>query len=170
MSMWSCFTNGRELPGDLKGYQVQYRHTDQAFSFALLKDGNVVVSKYIDRGHWHMTSADPLNYSPVFHKAWVEFIDECSNKVFGTAEFPESVLIDIGAWIPEFYGNDVKPKDSGRGLSDDVLIDLTGWRLSFTVGYYNHHDHLWIFRGGDVDAKLFDLKGLKWTYLPLNEK
>ena len=101
-------------------------------------------------------------------------------------EFPESELIlyqvypaidqpaDIGfsilTWTPSFQGDDVKPEEIQKeGHSDDVLIDMDGWRKNFRVGWYDHEDDQWKFHNPE-DEKIFDRAHMKWTHLPINKE
>jgi hypothetical protein len=51
-------------------------------------------------------------------------------------------------------------------MSEDVLIDVDGWRTTFRVGYKDIRSNKWFTYADDVDI---DLEGMKWTTLPLNK-
>lgn len=64
---------------------------------------------------------------------------------------------------PEQAWYNGKPQE---GMSEDVLIDVDGWRTTFRVGYKNIKEDKWDLYQDDVDI---DLEGMKWTTLPLNK-
>lgn len=88
-------------------------------------------------------------------------------------------IIDELAGIAEapqvWYSADQHPNDvetgkpmtdnEGHGYSDNVLIDLDGWRKDFAIGWYDHDNKEWMFH--QEDKSLLDLNHMKWTYLPL---
>lgn len=86
------------------------------------------------------------------------------NELAGIAEAPQ-------VWYSaDQHPNDVetgKPMtdNEGHGYSDNVLIDLDGWRKDFAIGWYDHDNKEWMFH--QEDKSLLDLKHMKWTYLPL---
>lgn len=62
------------------------------------------------------------------------------------------------------YGASELPPSIGEteGYSDDVLIDLDGYRKYFAIGYYDHDNKRWFVRDEDSRQDL-DLKHMKWT-------
>lgn len=65
------------------------------------------------------------------------------------------------------HGADEFPAGNGEGFSDDVLIDLDGWRKHFAIGWYDHDDKEWRFH--QEDRSQFEPANMKWTYLPLEK-
>jgi hypothetical protein len=61
---------------------------------------------------------------------------------------------------------EVKDKGEPMGYSDDVLIDVDGWRTTFRVGYKDTDSNEWFLYDHMVTI---DLEGMKWTTLPLNK-
>lgn len=58
-------------------------------------------------------------------------------------------------------------KDEGQGYSEEVLIDIDGYRLFFRIGYYDMEIKEWLL----LDSKdKIDLKHMRWTHLPLDHK
>lgn len=82
----------------------------------------------------------------------------------------DSVKKIEGNWIPEFFENNrlPMPMEHDNSRSKDVLIDLTGWRLNFRVGFFSYSEMKWSLYDKEAE-KLIDLEGLHWTELPLND-
>lgn len=68
-------------------------------------------------------------------------------------EFPTEVLVE-------------GEKD---GYSEDVLIDLDGYRKTFRTGWYDFDDKAWRLHN-KAEEKNIDLEHMKWTELPLNKE
>lgn len=72
---------------------------------------------------------------------------------------------------PLKYGTPYKASDFPRKdqklpfLSDNVLIDVDGWRTTFIIGYYHFNEKRWYAVHGDQDA--IDQEKMIWQYLPL---
>jgi hypothetical protein len=58
-------------------------------------------------------------------------------------------------------------KGEGQGYSEEVLIDIDGYRLFFRIGYYDMDNKTW-FLVESTDK--IDLKHMRWTNLPLDHK
>lgn len=65
-----------------------------------------------------------------------------------------------------YYPSTEFPKEAEEncGYSDDVLIDRTGKRKNFVVGWYDHEDKKWIVAHGTDELEPSDIV---WQYLPL---
>lgn len=81
-------------------------------------------------------------------------------------------IIDELAGIAEastvYYGATDTPPSIGEneGYSDDVLIDIDGYRKHFSIGYYDYDNKRWFIRDEESRPDL-DLEHMSWTYLPL---
>lgn len=88
------------------------------------------------------------------HEVIFEIIDELA----GVAEVPQV-----------FYsGVEFPPAKDEDGCSENVLIDLNGWRRDFRVGWYDHNNKQWMFHVDDISV--LELDHMTWTYLPLNKE
>jgi len=77
---------------------------------------------------------------------------------------------DKYAHLSNANSSDEFPPDLGEGYSEDVLIDVDGWRKNFRVGWYDHENKLW-FIYDDTNWKVkINKKHMKWFYLPLASK
>lgn len=79
--------------------------------------------------------------------------------------------LNLKPWILEFFTDETKPKEAERlsekqGHSEDVLIDIDGWRKFFRVGVYDHEADEWRLHDKSMQQHL-DRKHMKWTYLPI---
>lgn len=77
-----------------------------------------------------------------------------------TPEIGQKMKI-LDVW--SFNDNSVKPAPLL-----DVLIDPTGDREEFLVGWYDEYSKVWLTYSDDRQY-LIDPKRLKWCYLPLKE-
>lgn len=57
-------------------------------------------------------------------------------------------------------------QDGDEDYSDDVIIDLDGYRETFRVGWYDFENQAW--RLHDLDSAVEE-DNAKWSYLPLNK-
>lgn len=53
--------------------------------------------------------------------------------------------------------------DHKEGYSDDLLIDIDGWRKNFTVGHYDFDEKRWYIHNPDLTIESTAM----WQYLPL---
>ena len=70
-----------------------------------------------------------------------------------------------------FHDMDDHPEVGDEGYSDDVLIDLDGWRKDFRIGYYDKDNGWQVYQHAhDGEETKLDLKHGKWTHLPINKE
>lgn len=79
--------------------------------------------------------------------------------------------LSLNPWILEFFTDETKPKEAERlsekqGHSEDVLIDIDGWRKEFRVGWYDHERDIWYLHDKSME-KYIERARMKWTYLPI---
>lgn len=58
-------------------------------------------------------------------------------------------------------------KGEGQGYSEEVLIDIDGWRKKFRIGYYDMDNKMWLLV---ESTDKIDLDHMRWTELPLNKE
>lgn len=64
-----------------------------------------------------------------------------------------------------FHTGKEKPEGlKNENQTDDILIDVDGWRETFRVGFYNLKDHQWEVYDKTV---VIDFDDMVWTHLPL---
>lgn len=56
--------------------------------------------------------------------------------------------------------------DSWR--SDDVCIDVDGWRITYVIGYYDFDRKMWMNNNGN-EQDAIDQENLVWHYLNLSK-
>ena len=58
-------------------------------------------------------------------------------------------------------------KGEKQGYSEEVLIDIDGWRKKFRIGYYDIDNKMWLLI---ESTDKIDLEHMRWTELPLNKE
>lgn len=75
-------------------------------------------------------------------------------------------------YLSSAYTDETKPEEvinegDPEGYSEDVLIDLDGFRKTFSVGWYDFDDDVWKLNDESMEIHI-DRKNMKWFKLPLD--
>jgi hypothetical protein len=175
-----------------RGYFITFRISDDSFYYECWKaasvaekgDGEMIASHQVNKGEYQMNdirlgvmikymedeankfmadispltlrdnSAEKAFLAGRSKTSWAQFNqDNESNEIHTSKEYPTEVLLE----------------GEKEGYSEDVLIDIDGYRNKFRTGWYDFDDKTW--RLHDIEAqKEIDLNHMKWTELPLNKE
>lgn len=185
--IFACFTMALQY-AIRKGFFITFESAKESFVWKIYKsatapekgDAEVLHSYSVNKGVYQMNDIRLGIMSRYLEdQAW-KFFKEVPDTIILQRSTMENILDPVNMKSDEddnsalhftnFHSMDEHPETGEDGYSDDVLIDLDGWRKDFRIGYYDKDNGWEVYQHYlDGESTKLDLKHGKWTYLPINK-
>lgn len=133
--------------------------------------GDAVCLHYlpINRDSVEMNDIRLFNIAKHIEQLAYPFIIQCKEIIDGTPEkVNEPGHKTESPFVASFTMYEIPPfEDEDKSSSEDVLIDVDGYRKNFVIGYYSHNDHEWKNSETLIAFEWKDFEHARWFKLPI---